>query len=1057
MAKSSQATWGGRFGAGPAELMLRFSESVSVDRRLAPFDIAGSRAHAAMLAHVGLITAAERKAIHRGLDAILREITAGKFRWDIRLEDVHMNIEHALARRVPAAAKLHTARSRNDQVATDTRLFLKDACAVLREKLRLAARAILGAAAAHRDVIIPGYTHLQRAQPVYLAHHLLAWLEMLERDRTRLAQVAANANWCPLGSGAIAGTTLPIDREFTARALGFVDARGRPQVTQNSMDAIADRDLCLEFAAACAIAGVHFSRIAEDLVLWSSAEFGFVRMPDAFSTGSSLMPQKKNPDACELLRGKSARLQGNLQTLLTLAKGLPLTYNRDLQEDKPPVFDSFDQAALCADVLAGVMGGLRFNRARCAAAAGDPALLATDLADHLVRRGVPFREAHHAVGRAVAAAEALGMPLPKLADRRGPRDPSRLRRGLGRKLSISPAPCPAHRYRHARPRPDQPAVRALAKAPGLVPRMARIRILSDRVANQIAAGEVVERPAAAVKELVENSLDAGATRIEVEFRHGGRALLRVEDNGRGMDREDALLAFTRHATSKIADTADLDRLATFGFRGEGLPSIASVSRCTLQTRTAGSEAGTEILVNAGQVVHVRDCGRPVGTRVEVEHLFEAVPARRTFLKTDRTEAAHIVQCVRLYALACPGVAFILVEDGQEVFRSPECATLADRVAEIFGRQLAETLVPVAAEEGRWRLHGLVGRPGAGRATRHETITFVNTRPVDSRTLNYALLESFRESLPAGRHPPAFLFFECDPAAVDVNVHPAKREVRFRDESAVRSFVIRSVLQRLRELGAARPRIWRRRPLPASFGIEVWRRPRLRPRARAAPGPLGPWAPTPAAPGPERRRARGRPGDSWAGPRGLCRLRDRRPGSSCSTARRRASGSGSNGCRRSSGRGACPASVCSSLFRSNSIRSPRRSSSSGWIFSAPTASISPNSAAISSGSRRCPTGWGRKAPRSSCATCSAPCAKAGSAATIRPRPATTWPAWRRRAAAPAPATPGEAEMRALLADLFATRSPLTSPAGRPTFIELGQGELARRFENSIAMRVAQFLL
>jgi len=415
MAKSSQATWGGRFGAGPAELMLRFSESVSVDRRLAPFDIAGSKAHAAMLAHVGLISAAEGRAISRGLDVILAEIAAGQFRWDTRLEDVHMNIEQALTRRVPAAAKLHTARSRNDQVATDTRLFLKHACAVLRERLRGAGRAILATAQANREVIIPGYTHLQRAQPVFLAHHLLAWLEMLERDRMRLADVAGHANWCPLGAGALAGTTLPIDREFAARALGFVDARGRPQVTQNSMDAVADRDLCVEFSAACALAGVHFSRIAEDLILWTSAEFKFADLPEAFCTGSSLMPQKRNADACELLRGKSARLQGNLQTLLTLAKGLPLTYNRDLQEDKVPLFDSFDQTALCAEVLAGVTAKLTIHRRRCAEAAGDPFLLATDLADHLVERGVPFRDAHHAVGRVVALSEARGVPLPALS------------------------------------------------------------------------------------------------------------------------------------------------------------------------------------------------------------------------------------------------------------------------------------------------------------------------------------------------------------------------------------------------------------------------------------------------------------------------------------------------------------------------------------------------------------------------------------------------------------------------------------------------------------------
>jgi argininosuccinate lyase len=414
MAKLSQVTWGGRFAAGPAELMLKFSESVSLDRRLAPFDIAGSKAHSAMLAHVGLITAAERKAIHAGLDAILAEVLAGEFVWDPALEDVHMNIEQALTRRVPAAAKLHTARSRNDQVATDMRLFFKAACAELDDRLRGAQRALLAAAEGARDVLIPGYTHLQRAQPVYLAHHLFAWLEMLERDRSRLAQVAARANECPLGAGAIAGTTLPIDREFTARALGFVDARGRARVTQNSMDAVADRDVFIEFAAACALFGVHVSRMAEDLILWSSSEFKYVELPDAFCTGSSLMPQKKNPDSCELLRGKSARLQGNLHTLLTLVKGLPMTYNRDLQEDKAPTFDSYDQAILCAEVLAGTVGGLVVNRARCAAAVADPALLATDLADYLVARGAPFREAHHAVGRVVALAEQRGVPLPEL-------------------------------------------------------------------------------------------------------------------------------------------------------------------------------------------------------------------------------------------------------------------------------------------------------------------------------------------------------------------------------------------------------------------------------------------------------------------------------------------------------------------------------------------------------------------------------------------------------------------------------------------------------------------
>ncbi len=332
--------------------------------------------------------------------------------------------------------------------------------------------------------------------------------------------------------------------------------------------------------------------------------------------------------------------------------------------------------------------------------------------------------------------------------------------------------------------------------------MPKVRILTDRVANQIAAGEVIERPAAVVKELVENALDAGATRIEVEFRHGGRSLIRVEDNGGGMSRDDALLALERHATSKIVEAADLDHLSSYGFRGEALPSIASVSRFLLQTRETGTDIGSEVLVNGGKFVQVRECGRPVGTRIEVTHLFNSVPARRKFLKTDQTEAAHIVHNVRLYALACPRTAFTLIEEGRVIFRSPQCATLVERIAEIFGRQIAEGLVELEAAEPGQRISGLIGRPGLGRATRHEMIVFVNARPVDSRTLNYALIESYHESLPKGRYPLAFVFFECDPAAVDVNVHPAKREVRFRSETQVRGFVIRAVLQRLREIAAS---------------------------------------------------------------------------------------------------------------------------------------------------------------------------------------------------------------------------------------------------------------
>ncbi len=334
--------------------------------------------------------------------------------------------------------------------------------------------------------------------------------------------------------------------------------------------------------------------------------------------------------------------------------------------------------------------------------------------------------------------------------------------------------------------------------------MSVIRVLPDRVANQIAAGEVIERPAAVVKELVENSLDAGATRIEVEFRHGGRSYLRIEDNGGGMSRDDALLALERHATSKIAETADLDRLSTFGFRGEALPSIASIARFELQTRRAEAPTGTEVSVNGGKLVHVRECGIAPGTRITVTHLFNSVPARRKFLKSDATESAHIIQSVRLYALACPQTAFTLIEDGRVLFQSPVCATLEERVTEIFGRQFAADMIAVDVEEDGLRLSGLIGKPGVSRAARHELITFVNRRPVDSRTLNYALIESYATTLPKGRYPVAVLFLEMSPMAVDVNVHPAKREVRFRSESQVRGFVIRAILQQLRKMGASAP-------------------------------------------------------------------------------------------------------------------------------------------------------------------------------------------------------------------------------------------------------------
>ena len=415
--KQKQVTWGGRFSAGPAVSMLAFSESISFDHRLAPFDVLCSKAHASMLCHVGLITQREREAILKGLDGVLDKVKEGKMVWDPKLEDIHMHIEQALVREVPAAAKLHTARSRNDQVATDMRLFFKWACGELQSALADLQRTLLELAERNQGVYIPGYTHLQRAQPVSIAHHLLAYIEMFSRDYDRFVEVSDHANWCPLGSGAIAGTTLPIDREYTAKWLGFVDNRGRARVTQNSMDAVADRDLFIEFAAACALTGVHFSRVAEDMILWSSAEFRFIDLPEAFTTGSSLMPQKKNPDALELIRGKAARLQGNLQVLFSLLKGLPFTYNRDLQEDKPPVFDSFDQTCACLEILKETLRGVQFKEDYCAAAVRDSVLLATDLVDYLVERGIPFREAHHRVGAVVALAERKGVGIHQLDNR----------------------------------------------------------------------------------------------------------------------------------------------------------------------------------------------------------------------------------------------------------------------------------------------------------------------------------------------------------------------------------------------------------------------------------------------------------------------------------------------------------------------------------------------------------------------------------------------------------------------------------------------------------------
>lgn len=328
--------------------------------------------------------------------------------------------------------------------------------------------------------------------------------------------------------------------------------------------------------------------------------------------------------------------------------------------------------------------------------------------------------------------------------------------------------------------------------------MSSIRILSDRVANQIAAGEVIERPVAVVKELVENSIDAGATRIEVEFRNGGKSYIRIEDNGKGMSPDDSLLCLERHATSKIREAADLNEVCSFGFRGEALPSIASVSKFTLRTRSKDWEHGTEILINGGKMIEKKDCGMPVGTVVEVAHLFNSVPARRKFLKTDSTETAHITYNCRLFAVAHPNVAFRVLENGRTVFQSPACENLRDRISEIWGRNLADDLIPVDVSDSKtgFRLRGLTAKPGVGRSTRRELVTLVNRRPVDSRTLSLAVLDAYHGRIQKGRFPPAFLFLEIHPQEVDVNVHPAKREVRFRDDGAIRRFVLNAITETL---------------------------------------------------------------------------------------------------------------------------------------------------------------------------------------------------------------------------------------------------------------------
>ncbi len=406
----STKLWGGRFSGATDPTVERFSASVHFDRALARYDSRGSIAHAQMLARTKIIPAEDAEALIAGLRAIEVDIESGTFPFDPALEDIHMNIESRLREQIgPVSGRLHTGRSRNDQVATDTALYLRETCWATEMGLLGLRQILVERSRQHIDTILPGYTHLQRAQPVRLAHHWLAYVEMLGRDAERFADLRTRVRRCPLGAGALAGSTLPLDRADTARALGF------DEPTRNSMDSVAARDLVLEFLSAAAICMVNLSRFAEELVIWSSTEFGFVELADAYSTGSSLMPQKKNPDVPELVRGKSGRAIGNLVSLLTTMKGLPLTYNRDMQEDKEPLFDSATTLRDCLEVMSGSFATLQVNEARMADAARDPMLLATDLAEILVLDGVPFREAHQAVGKIVGHCSREGVSLTSLS------------------------------------------------------------------------------------------------------------------------------------------------------------------------------------------------------------------------------------------------------------------------------------------------------------------------------------------------------------------------------------------------------------------------------------------------------------------------------------------------------------------------------------------------------------------------------------------------------------------------------------------------------------------
>jgi argininosuccinate lyase len=407
----TSSIWGGRFGSATDAVLEAINVSIDFDRRLGPQDVRGSLAHVAMLAERGIVSREDAAKITQGLEQIKTEIENGVFVFSRDHEDIHMNVETRLAALIgPAAGRLHTARSRNDQVATDFRLYIRDAIDTLDEQLVDLQRALAGRALAEADTVMPGFTHLQSAQPVTFGHHLLAYVEMIARDRGRLRDARKRGNECPLGAAALAGTSFPIDRAMTAQALAF----DRP--TANSLDSVSDRDFVLETLSAAAICATHLSRFAEEIVLWTTPQFDFIALSDKFTTGSSIMPQKRNPDAAELVRGKTGRIVGALTALLVVMKGLPLAYSKDMQEDKEGAFDSLDNLGLCIAAIAGMTRDMTINRARMKAAAGAGFATATDLADWLVRKlDMPFRAAHHVTGRVVALAEGRGCGLEELA------------------------------------------------------------------------------------------------------------------------------------------------------------------------------------------------------------------------------------------------------------------------------------------------------------------------------------------------------------------------------------------------------------------------------------------------------------------------------------------------------------------------------------------------------------------------------------------------------------------------------------------------------------------